>query len=275
MFCGINPPSSEKCDDCVYFTKTKELKEKISQLWKRFEDRIELIAPSEFVRQLYSQNFKEYHIVTVPHQVRSGIYKRPAKKQKIITVAFVGYANKTKGWDDFERVVEKYAGEDIVYCHYGKGGEDNKKIKHVTIDTTKSPNAMVDALRKDNVDITVLWSILPETYSYAYNECLMTGSVIIANESSGNIAQSVIRDHTGLVLRNSQDLLHVITDKDKLEMLIHDYAYISPEVFSDNEWIINNLGHAIRTESSTYKTKSGKEHIILKFLYSLKWKVKG
>ncbi len=272
-FCGTEPPGPEKCRECRYGSQTLKHIEQIRQLFCRYQDRIEMIAPSKYVEGLYKKSFDSLRVITVPHQVPVGHYDRPVSRDEAIRVAFIGYANKTKGWEEFEEAIRDFSDEGIRYLHYGKGGESNHQVSHVTVDTSDDPNAMVDSLREGQVDFSVLWSIVPETYSYAYNECLMAGTYILANANSGNIAQSVLQDRSGSVLSGIDELREWITDRDKLREMKRTFRMNAPMSFVDNDWIIKNTGHAVENGSRARNKRY--DRFILKQVYSIKWILKG
>ncbi len=82
---------------------------------------------------------------------------------------------------------------------------------------------MVDALRDNNIDAAILWSLTAETFSFALHEALAAGCFIITNRHSGNI-QYYIRQNPkyGIVLENDKELIELL-QSNKLEALIAEY----------------------------------------------------
>lgn len=273
VFCGTEPPNEGKCAKCKYCNATKALYNHTQSLFHKYRDSIEMVAPSKFVEDFYRRCFPDLKVITVPHQVSVGQYHRPLNKNSNIKVAFIGYANKTKGWEEFEKAIKDSDDDRIVYMHYGKGGESNKSITHVIVDTARDPDDMVDSLRRDQIDICVLWSIVPETYSYTYNECTMAGAYILTNIRSGNIAESVKQNKTGSVLNDTDELRALITNYEELNNCRNQCSYIAPLSFVDNDWIFRNVDKNKGVKSLDHKKYY--DHIALKVLYLLKWMVKG
>ena len=55
--------------------------------------------------------------------------------------------------------------------------------------SNKVKNAMVEAIRKEALDIVFMWTQCPETYSYVYYEMSINGVYVLTNTNSGNIRQ--------------------------------------------------------------------------------------
>lgn len=273
VFCGPEAPNTEKCNKCKYCSATNILYKKMQVLFHKYKGTIEMIAPSKYVEDFYTKCFPELKIITVPHQVPVGQYHKPLKDNDIFKVAFVGYANKTKGWEYFEKATRNYDDDKIQYFHFGKGGDDNASITHVIVDTSRNPDDMVNSLRRNMIDFCVLWSIVPESYSYAYNECLMAGACIITSQLSGNIAQSVILNGSGVVLNNADELRDLVTNYEKLKDIRSQLNFKAPMAFKDNDWICKNIGHSIGVKSQVRKRIY--DHVAMKVIYLLKWVVKG
>jgi glycosyltransferase involved in cell wall biosynthesis len=69
---------------------------------------------------------------------------------------------------------------------------------------------MIDALRKNEIDVAFLWSICPETFSFTLYEALAAGCFVITNPASGNI-QAYIKANpaAGLVVDDEHALMEL------------------------------------------------------------------
>ena len=65
---------------------------------------------------------------------------------------------------------------------------------------------MVNAIKKNDIDIVFLWSPWPETYSYTFFESYISGANVITCKDSGNIAYQVQKLKCGKVFNNEKDL---------------------------------------------------------------------
>ena len=72
--------------------------------------------------------------------------------------------------------------------------------------------AMENALVSNSIDISFLWSIWPETYSYTYYESFPAGTFVITNKMSGNMADLVKRNQNGIVLEDFDALVDLLND---------------------------------------------------------------
>ena len=61
---------------------------------------------------------------------------------------------------------------------------------------------MVRALASQNIDVAILWSVWPETFSFTAHEALAAGTVIVTSEDSGNSADRVRRFDRGIVFES-------------------------------------------------------------------------
>ena len=61
-------------------------------------------------------------------------------------------------------------------------------------------------MEKDKIDIVMLLSNWPETYSYTMYEALAANCFILSNENSGNIEQNVRKEHWGIIYRDYETL---------------------------------------------------------------------
>nr|HPL82041.1 hypothetical protein [Anaerolineaceae bacterium] len=121
----------------------------------------------------------------------------------------VGFPVFHKGWHTWLKLTETFK-QDTRYEFYlfsnEKKASSNFRNISVTV-TADNPNAMINALRKHEIDIAVLWSICPETYSYTLREALEAGAFVITNPLSGNIRKQVEENNFGIVLEDEKALL--------------------------------------------------------------------
>lgn len=212
-FCGTEPLSFKKCKNCRFF-----LEGKINEKWQRkFVDRypgIIYLFPSMVVRDIWQNTFhvkNESRIV--PNTKFGSLTERYSDrcKNKKLKIAFIGYGRVEKGWETWKKICKKY---DNDYELYVLGdGESGGNITRVSVSVAKDgPNAMINAIRKHQIDIAFLWSTVPETYSYTFFESYVAGCFVITNSLSGNIGHMVKKYDCGMVFNSENNLFRFLDD---------------------------------------------------------------
>jgi len=81
---------------------------------------------------------------------------------------------------------------------------------------------MIDALRKNEIDVAFLWSICPETFSFTLYEALASGCYIVTNSASGNIQDTILRNpQWGKIYASEIELLEAFEEGSILQDFKH------------------------------------------------------
>jgi hypothetical protein len=126
----------------------------------------------------------------------------------------VGYEQINKGLETWWRLCahEPVCSHFDLY-HLGAAGKKLPNVTYVSVSfQDEGPDAMVDALIRHGIDVVVLWSIWPETYSFTFFEALAAGCFVVTNRHSGNIQAQVRHWHCGRVFDNESDLVSFLSD---------------------------------------------------------------
>jgi len=121
----------------------------------------------------------------------------------------VGLTNYHKGWDVYEQLAKAFE-DDGRYSFYNFSlhRRDRLPVRWRKVCAgVDDPDAMAKALSIDNIDIAVLWSLCPETFSFTAYEARAAGCFIVTTESSGNIARLVRETEYGMVLPDDSSLI--------------------------------------------------------------------
>ena len=120
-------------------------------------------------------------------------------------VAYIGQVQPHKGALVFEEVVRQLPPEthpDLRFSAYGGGDaallHRLRRLPRVRVHGYYRSGSLVDRLRRDRVDLALLLSIVPESYSLALSECLAAGVPVVAFDH-GAIAERVRRHGGGLL----------------------------------------------------------------------------
>ena len=102
---------------------------------------------------------------------------------------------------------------------------------------------MLKALRENKIQVAILWSICPETFSFTYYECFAAGVFVITNQNSGNIEAMVRENKNGIILRDEMELLYFLSNPEMLKEKIMDWVerdYNCPEILRENDVLFEN-----------------------------------
>ena len=77
---------------------------------------------------------------------------------------------------------------------------------------------------EEKIDLVLLWSIMPETFSYTLYESMAAGCFVITHKNSGNIAITIKQNNKGEIIDNEADLIALLTQNhDDLFRVILDF----------------------------------------------------
>lgn len=221
-FCGGKGLNYQNCQDCKFYKASFKQSAKIKNLINKYVNRSTFVTPSEITKRLFL-NFHpelESKILAVPHQMYIGQYIYNLNKintRNIVNIAFLAMPNKHKGWEVYKHLAEKYSSGHYNFFILNSSNDEYSTMIKKTVSFSKdNPNAMVQTLRQNKIDIAFLWSLCAETYSYTYNEAFASNCFILTNPFSGNICDSVLKNKNGLVLNDEQELYRLFENFDKL-----------------------------------------------------------
>ena len=209
----------EDCQKCPLFNPFFN---QIESFFAEYSSRIHIIAPSDCCGRIWARKFigLEKRVISIYHQTFEGQYMRRPTPNGTIRIAFLGAQNDIKGWDDFVRIVSAIGNEETRYSffYFGSGREIIPNVQNVFASFHKNgASSMVDLLREYGIDVVMLLSKWPETYSYTYYESYASGCLVLTYEISGNIASQVVARKNGRVFRDTQEIIDYLSDGQLLQ----------------------------------------------------------
>ena len=208
-YCGDDGRFFRKCWNCRFYWEGIGLFKNCLKLVNRYPNII-YVFPSEAARSIWSKNYRSVgreRLLVIPHQVMTGKEMIPEHRNDKLRIAYVGYKSFNKGWSAFRELVmfdETYNNE---YYVLGKTDEQLPDVKVIPVSfIDEGPDAMVKALASNKIDVALLWSTWPETYSYTFYESYVAGCYIITNVNSGNIAVATQKLKCGIALPSIREL---------------------------------------------------------------------
>lgn len=251
-YCGLGALSKEKCSDCKHYKSSLKYIPIVKDFFEYYRDKVTFISPSEVTRKIWISAYPEFEnqVKVIYHQELIGHYYENLNEISdlhTIKVAFVGAQSSHKGWEKWKEAVNKaYMNKcNSSFYYFGQAASNIHYVKNIqVVFSNDNLNAMVVALRKEAIDVVVLWSICPETYSYTYYESTAANTFIITNEDSGNIAFMVYKNKNGIVLRDEKELEELLCDKNKLHSIVNKFKSdknYGPSELLDSREIISLL----------------------------------
>lgn len=147
-----------------------------------------LVFPSEFLRRTYQELFPglapERQRVVAPAGATAGPLPDRRSPGPVRHVALVGGVQAHKGALVFEEVVRRMEGEDLRWTAYGGGDSESlarlRRLPRVRIRGYYRSGTLPRLLQRDRVDVALLLSIVPESYSLVLDECVSAGVPVLA-----------------------------------------------------------------------------------------------
>jgi hypothetical protein len=111
------------------------------------------------------------------------------------------------------------------FFHLGAAGLKMPGVTYVPVSfLDDGPDAMIQALQKNRIDIAFLWSIWPETYSFTLFEAFAANCFVVTNEISGNIAVQVRASGRGAICRDESEVFEMLKDVGGIKEMLRDHA---------------------------------------------------
>ncbi len=262
-FCG-----GENCDQrCQYFQERKLHLCKMKEFFRSLE--LEIISPSQVAAEIWSKSFPElgHRVRVVPHLVLKGGRKRQMKLVERIKdpsykpkIAYLGYESKAKGLHTWWRMVSDERLVKIYeFYHLGAAGARKPNVAYVEVSYLEDGHdAMIQALKKHEIDISFLWSICAETFSFTLFESLAAGCFILTNAASGNIAKQIMDSTRGLVFEDESELFECLRDAHAIkDLLIRNITKNPPLLFQANTSIAHETARQRRKSGQLKNARAG------------------
>lgn len=188
---------------CTSKVSTSYIKHWKSTFAKLLELCDEVIVPSKYVLQQLPSHVQKKTKINEPKLSDANIVKKP-------TIAYLGYAAQIKGYDTWIQISKNaLITRRFNLIHIGDRPIDLQNIPCYRYNFSQAKNSQaVEILKKNDVAAALLWSQVPESYSFTLKEALEAKCKIITSTKSGNIAYTIKteRSNDGVVLNNDYDL---------------------------------------------------------------------
>ena len=223
QYCGAPEIDSQQCEMCYAGVDRKKNTELFNVFFNSINSTI--IFPSEVAKKIWmektSYNYKELIVIEHYQLGKTTIVNKEAKAK--IKIAFAGTVVYHKGWNDFVKLIEALNNIDPDYSFYVfSGAAPHSNLYHhniVNIGDNEKLN-MSNQLKNDNIDITFIGSIWPETFCLTAFEAIVADSFIVANYLSGNVVNLINRHKNGYAYRGIEDLVRLLKSAEFKQYII-------------------------------------------------------
>jgi len=188
-----------------------------------------VIVPSPVVARALRGTYpwlEEGRLLCFEHQeaVRGG--PKPPAGHPRKRLAFFGAGVAHKGWGVFERLcghAELRGRYDLYHIGEAISGTPDGVV-HVPFSVQgQGVHAGIRALLEHGIDLVLLLSVVPESYSYTLHEAYAAGVPVLAFRDSGNIALKIREKEVyGAVFRGEQELLAFLRDLAAVERFLRE-----------------------------------------------------
>jgi len=185
-----------------------------------------IICPSKYLKNLFTDKNKGLNnkkITLVPH-LKLDLYKKKLIfNHKKLRLAYLGYKSKEKGWHLFKKLTEDPCLTNLYkFYHIGSNkNERNNKMVEISYSYKENSQLVIQKLLEHEIDIVLLWSLLPESYSYTMYEAYSAGIPILTWKGSGNIAFQIINHNIyGKVFYTKAEIFNFLKDKINVKRFI-------------------------------------------------------
>jgi hypothetical protein len=208
-FCDAPDLQSTACSVCQFGAERESHLDRLSSLFEKIE--FEVIAPSEFAADYWKKksDLKSVAVQVVEHNRLSNPIPMASRSDAPCRVAYIGHPSSHKGWDTFLLLLREFSKDPrYEFHHLGAGPQRDQRAKFSRVSVgEQGASAMIEALEENEIDVALLWSIWPETFSFVTTECLVAGVTVVTSIDSGNIVQLINSHDGGLVLRSEEELV--------------------------------------------------------------------
>jgi len=183
-----------------------------------------IISPSKAALEVWKLgcafSISETSMVVLPHWELAPIKLRNKNIKNArgqIRVAFIGFPVSSKGWPIFSEIVDILASNELYTFYHLVVGGKSPHGNAFGIDckvTTRDRFSTRDLLKRHEIDVVMVLSPWPETFSYVSAEAVSAGCAIVCFQDSGNVADLVNATGQGLVYESEAKLVETISTGD-------------------------------------------------------------
>jgi hypothetical protein len=253
-YCYAPSLDSDACTICEFSEKRKIHLPQVRALFTSYPFLI--ISPSETAKGLWRKVFVEIgrDIQVIPHlSIKEASASLPVRNYEQINIAYAGQGVLQKGWEYWRKAVSQFSSyPDYKLFHLGSwAGEYPETFENVRV-SAKNRTAMLEAIRKHQIDVLFQCSISPETFSFVLYEAISAGCFVLTLDRSGNIADYVNENKNGRVFASYNELSDYLSAPSTLrdDLLEFRKRYPRGYILERNNTIVNMVDTSLHAGGS-------------------------
>ena len=211
-YCYAPSIDSSACEVCLHGDRRKEHLQKINSLFSKIGT---FITPSPTSTKLMLDQYPmlEKKILTKPHYDILDA-KISLKNIKKIKVAYCGYASYHKGYFDFIKIADQLSGnKKFKFFKLSNDSIAEENITNIPVAVSHSnPLAMVNALKKQKIDIVIMPSKWPETFNLVTYEALSAKVPVLVIGKNGHPSKIIKSTGLGWVVETVNDAIEILIE---------------------------------------------------------------
>jgi len=196
----------KRCNESYYQFIVKYWRKKYSDI---FRIATSIKVPSEFLKNEMDRVYSEKIEIFSPYRLSMTI----APKRKL---AYLGYASPIKGYDMWVQLANNaLINRKYELIHVGQRVAPIKYIPSIEYSFHTDKSFVASKLLRDlNIDLVLLWSQVPESFSFTFHEATQANAFVITSSKSGNIAFEISKNpKLGISLPSNYQLVQYLLNE--------------------------------------------------------------
>lgn len=173
--------------------------------------------------------------------------------EESFNVAFIGAIGEKKGSKDIARMIEKQ-GNGINWFLMGLVGDTSVlKVNNPNVHVTGpySSNDIPSMIKKYKIDLVVILSVVPETFSYTISEAILCGVPVLVRDI-GALGERIRDNKCGWIVSTSEDANSILQEIERIRSNSDEYLSVKKIVENYHSKTIKEMTNEYRELYSEY-----------------------
>lgn len=196
----------KKCNESYYQFVVKHWRRTYSDVFRLATS---IKVPSEFLKNEIDGAYSEKIEIFSPYIPSLAI----SSKRKL---AYLGYASPIKGYEMWVQLANNaLINRKYELVHVGQRVAPIKHIPSIEYSFHTDKSFVASKLLRDmNIDLVLLWSQVPESFSFTFHEATQANAFVITSSKSGNIAYEISKNpKLGISLPSNYQLVQYLLNE--------------------------------------------------------------
>lgn len=223
------------------------------KVWRYFFDTVHLIiTPTESAKKEIQKVYSDTKITVIEHGTNLEKEKSnlSIEGESFFDIAFLGVMVKHKGGDIFEYLIKEAHLKNIRIHLFGASVKElPNDSKYFINHGAYQRNNLSILLKRNNIKLVCLFSMVPETYSYTLTESIASGIPVLGVDY-GAIGERIRKDKLGWLIGIDSDYPEFIS---KINEILHNPEEYNKVIRNINEYSIRSTKEMVRDYEKLYE----------------------